>query len=142
MTTTGHSARSVARWLLGIAAAAGVYAAGLAVHDRLQERDFNRALGHRLTGGDPAQGPALMRRYGCAGCHTIPGVPGANGRVGPSLAGIAGREYIGGVATNTPDNLVQWITNPKAIDSKTAMPVTGVSDEQARHIAAYLYTLR
>ena len=83
-----------------------------------------------------------MRTYGCAGCHTIPGVPGANGLVGPSLAGIGSRIYIGGVATNTPDNLVQWITNPRAIDAETAMPVTGVTDEQARHIAAYLYTLR
>lgn len=137
-----HRARYTAYWLAAALAVTGMYAAGMAVHDRLQERDYARALGRRLTGGDPARAPALMRAYGCAGCHTIPGVPGAGGLVGPSLAGIGSRIYIGGVATNTPDNLVQWITNPKAIDAKTAMPVTGVTDEQARHIAAYLYTLR
>lgn len=137
-----HRARYTAYWLAAALTLSGLFAAGLAVHDRLQERDHARAMGHRLTGGDPARGPALMRAYGCAGCHTIPGVPGARGVVGPPLAGIAGRVYIAGVATNTPDNLVQWIVNPKAVDARTAMPVTGVTDEQARHIAAYLYTLR
>jgi cytochrome c1 len=50
--------------------------------------------------------------------------------------------YIGGVATNSPNNLVQWIENPKSIDPETAMPVTGISQVEARHVAAYLYTLR
>jgi cytochrome c1 len=41
---------------------------------------------------------------------------------------------------NTPDNLVQWIRNPRAMDSQTAMPAVGVDEAQARDIAAYLYT--
>jgi cytochrome c2 len=95
-----------------------------------------------LTAGDPDLGRHLTQRYGCAGCHTIPGVPGAQGKVGPTLQGFAARVYIGGVATNTPDTLIQWIENPKSIDPKTAMPVTGISRGEARHVAAYLYTLR
>ena len=95
-----------------------------------------------LTGGDPAYGPALMRRYGCQTCHTIPGVDGAVGRVGPPLAGIASRSYLGGVLPNTPPNMTRWIRDPKGIDSLTAMPNTGVTESDARHIAAYLYTLR
>lgn len=47
-----------------------------------------------------------------------------------------------GVLANTPENLVAWIVNPQAVDSLTAMPRLGVTPEQARHIAAYLYTLR
>jgi cytochrome c2 len=95
-----------------------------------------------LTAGDPDLGRELTRRYGCAGCHTIPGVPSAQGQVGPSLQGFAARVYVGGVATNTPDTLIQWIENPRSLDPKTAMPVTGISRPEARHVAAYLYTLR
>jgi cytochrome c2 len=95
-----------------------------------------------LTMGDPDLGRRLAQRYGCAGCHNIPGVPGAQGMVGPALQGFAARVYIGGVATNSPDTLIQWIENPRSIDPKTAMPVTGISRAEARHVAAYLYTLR
>jgi cytochrome c2 len=101
-----------------------------------------RARAIALTAGDPDLGRRLTLRYGCARCHTIPGVPGAEGKVGPSLAGVAARVYIGGVATNTPDTLMQWIENPRSIDPMTAMPVTGISHAEARHVAAYLYTLR
>jgi cytochrome c1 len=55
---------------------------------------------------------------------------------------LAGRVYLGGVLTNSPDHLVRWIVNPRAVSPKTAMPVTGISDAEARHVAAYLLTLR
>lgn len=95
-----------------------------------------------ITGGDPSRGPDLLRKYGCQSCHTIPGVVGANGLVGPPLAGIASRSYIAGVLPNAPDNMLRWIRDPKAVDAKTAMPNVGVTPSDARHIAAYLYTLR
>jgi len=95
-----------------------------------------------MTGGDPARGPDLMRKYGCQSCHTIPGVIGAVGLVGPPLAGIASRSYIGGVLPNAPANMIRWIRDAKAVDSLTAMPNVGVTPSDARHIAAYLYTLR
>jgi cytochrome c len=95
-----------------------------------------------ITGGDPSRGPDLLRKYGCQSCHTIPGVVGANGLVGPPLAGIASRSYIGGVLPNAPDNMLRWIRNPKEVDPLTAMPNTGVTPSDARHIAAYLYTLK
>ena len=95
-----------------------------------------------LTGGDPSRGPDLMRKYGCQSCHTVPGVVGANGLVGPPLAGIASRSYIAGVLPNAPDNMLAWIRDPKSVDPKTAMPNVGVTPSDARHIAAYLYTLK
>ncbi|KLK93656.1 hypothetical protein AA309_08215 [Microvirga vignae] len=101
-----------------------------------------RARAIALTTGNPDVGRHLAQRYGCAGCHTIPGVPRAQGRVGPTLKGFAARVYIGGVATNSPDKLIQWIENPRSIDPNTAMPITGISRAEARHVAAYLYTLR
>jgi cytochrome c1 len=95
-----------------------------------------RAIALQGWADHPAQ--ALMIRYGCAGCHTIPGVPGARGQAGPSLDGFAGRLYVGGTATNNSANLVRWLVNPRAIDPRTAMPVTGISEAEARSVADYL----
>ena len=96
----------------------------------------------RLTGGDAGRGAASIRRFGCGACHAIPGIPGARGQVGPPLAGIGGRAYIGGVLANTPANMVRWIVDPPRVDSLTAMPALGVTEGEARDIAAYLYTRR
>jgi cytochrome c len=95
-----------------------------------------------LTGGDPARGKAAISRYGCASCHTIAGVRGADGLVGPPLTGVASRVYIAGVLQNTPENLMQWIQDPPRVDQKTAMPKLGVTEADARDIAGYLYTLK
>jgi cytochrome c1 len=38
--------------------------------------------------------------------------------------------------------MIHWIQDPKSVDSLTAMPNVGVTPADARHIAAYLYTLR
>ena len=105
------------------------------------ERYHDEAVAN-MVGGNPDRGPLLIRSYGCGTCHTISGVAGANGLVGPPLTGIAERAYIAGVLPNAPENMVRWIENPKAVDSLTAMPVLGVSPADARDIAAYLYTLR
>ena len=43
---------------------------------------------------------------------------------------------------NTPANLVRWIREPQAVVPGNAMPDMGVSEADARDIAAYLYTLR
>jgi len=96
----------------------------------------------QLAGGDPARGLTVMRKYGCNTCHMIPGMPGADAIVGPPLGGIAQRMYIGGVARNTPLNMVHWIENPKQFDAKTAMPNVGVTHRDAVDIASYLYTLK
>ncbi|HEX2723697.1 MAG TPA: cytochrome c oxidase assembly protein, partial [Gemmatimonadaceae bacterium] len=95
-----------------------------------------------LTGGNPGHGHDAIRRYGCQSCHTIPGVTGAVALVGPNLDGVANRAYIAGVLTNTPQHMIEWIRNPPALDSKTAMPNLNVTEKDARDMAAYLYTLR
>lgn len=95
----------------------------------------------RLTGGDPARGKALTQHYGCASCHTIPGLPG-EANVGPPLDRVGSRVYLGGVLVNTPENMHRWLKDPPAVDPKTAMPNVGATDEDARDLAAFLYTLR
>jgi cytochrome c1 len=125
-------------WLaLAVMTAAGV-AYGYSEY-RQQQSDARAAL---LTGGDPGLAVPLLRRHGCAGCHAIKGVEAPGGSVGPPLDDIGKRLYVGGVLANTPDNLVRWIVDPKAFNPRTAMPVTGITEAEARHVAAYLYARR
>lgn len=130
------------RGLLLIAAAVLLGAAGIAGGWQVREDRKAAEQAARLTGGDPARGQGLLRRYGCAGCHDIPGVRGADGRVGPPLEHVAGRIYIAGHLPNTAANLLRWIEDPPAQVPGTAMPRTGATGQEARDIAAYLYTLR
>jgi cytochrome c len=92
--------------------------------------------------GDPEAGKVVIRETGCGSCHTIPGIRGANGLVGPPLTSFGRRTFIAGELPNTPENLVKWVKNPVAVEPKTAMPVLGLTDGQAHAVAAYLYTLR
>jgi cytochrome c len=95
----------------------------------------------QITGGNPARGKAALVHYGCSSCHTIPGVHGADGLVGPPLTGLRHRVYIS-VLPNTPQNLMDWIRHPRQVDKQAAMPNTGVTASDARDIAAYLYALK
>ena len=132
-----HPGRFSAGMLLLVAvAAAGLYGA----YD-YKFRSQRRTTAIALTGGSPDHAPALLIHYGCGGCHAIPGVPGARGLVGPPLAGLGKRVFIAGVVNNTPDNLIRWIVNPRELSPRTAMPVTGISEDEARDVAAYLYAL-
>src|SRR5690606_8118756 len=92
--------------------------------------------------GDAGAGRKALQQYLCATCHVIPGVVGANQHVGPPLAGIATRQYIAGVLPNTPVNMLRWLRKPTEVDPLSAMPDLGVSEQDARDIAAFLYTLR
>ena len=97
----------------------------------------------RITdGGNASLGRVAIRHYGCYTCHTISGVPGARGLVGPPLDGIADRSVIAGELPNTTENLMHWIQHPHQVEPNTVMPEMNVSDEDSRDIAAYLYTLR
>lgn len=93
------------------------------------------------TGGDAHRGKQLIDQYRCGACHTIPGVRDAKGLVGPPLMWFGRRTYIAGELPNSPDNLVRWIRSPKSVEPGTAMPTLGLSDQEARDVAAYLYTL-
>ena len=105
------------------------------------QRANDIAAAVRATGGNPHHGKDKIRYYGCSSCHTIPGIQEANGKVGPPLNSFALRIYIAGEVPNTPGNLLHWIRNPHQIEQHTAMPEMGVSDEDSKDIAAYLYTL-
>jgi mono/diheme cytochrome c family protein len=92
--------------------------------------------------GDADRGKRALHQYACSACHTIPGVTSSSPHVGPPLAGIGGRTLIAGKLANTPDNMVRWLRHTRKVDPLTAMPELGVTEQDARDIAAYLATLR
>ena len=95
----------------------------------------------REAGGDPAAGRVKVARFGCSACHAIPGFAGGEAQTGPPLAGLAGRKELAGGVPNTPENLMRWIRRPGDVVPGTAMPVLGLSEEDSRDIAAFLYSL-
>jgi cytochrome c len=97
---------------------------------------------HVATGGQARHGKRVIQQKNCGSCHTIPGITGAEGVVGPPLFFFSRRTFIAGELPNTPENLVLWIRSPQSVNPKTAMPNLGLTDEEARDVAAYLYTLR
>jgi cytochrome c1 len=119
--------------------AAGAAASGivLAACEPLEVPSRNRVLG-----GDAENGRAAVERIACGVCHEIPGIAGANGVVGPSLAHFGRRTMIAGVYANRPEALVIWVRAAPRMAPDTAMPDLPLSESEARDVAAYLYTLR
>jgi cytochrome c2 len=91
--------------------------------------------------GNPERGALYIEQIGCGSCHVIPGIAGARGLVGPPLDAMGKRVFIAGMLHNTPANMVTWLRDPQKIVPGNAMPDMGLSEEQARDITAYLYTL-
>ena len=94
------------------------------------------------AGAQVERGRQLLARYHCGTCHTIPGVPAAQGRFAASLQGYGLRSYIVGRVANQPTTLARWIVEPAALVPGTLMPSMGVGPDDARHMAAYLGQLR
>jgi cytochrome c1 len=55
---------------------------------------------------------------------------------------MGSRTMIAGDFPNMPENLAHWVQAPTSMKPKTAMPDLGLTDQQARDVAAYLETLR
>jgi cytochrome c len=115
-------------------------AAGLSI--LLSVTACSKEMSMQVKGGDAERGKVAVQRYGCVACHVIPNIPNPGSNVGPPLARIAHRAYIAGVLPNTPDNMIRWLQDPPAVDPRTAMPDMGVTEAQARDMAAYMYTLK
>ena len=92
--------------------------------------------------GDPERGRTALYQYGCNACHVIPGVVGSRVFVGPPLEAIGSRQFVAGLLPNTPDNMMRWLMHTRQAKPGTAMPELGVTERDARDIAAYLATLR
>ena len=98
----------------------------------------------KAFGGNPDNGKQLFQAKGCIACHTAAGVPGATGTIGPNLNGIGDtskRPTLADGATNTPEHIREWITDPNSKKPGTMMPNLGLKQEEATDLTAFLVTL-
>jgi cytochrome c oxidase subunit 2 len=108
--------------------------------------DFDRWIQEQrrpsnVTNAD-SQGQRIFETTACINCHTVAGSV-ANGHFGPDLTHLMSRDTIAaGAASNTPENLRQWILNPNAIKPGSLMPAMQLSDPDLDALTAYLETLR
>jgi cytochrome c2 len=85
-------------------------------------------------GGDVRIGERLFVTRGCRGCHSIGSSQRAPLTRAPDLAGI-------GVKVR-PAWLFEWLKSPRSYDPNTAMPQLVLSEDDIRHLVAFLMSHR
>lgn len=92
------------------------------------------------AGGNPNTGKRLVETVGCTACHvvgndeTMRKTRGTTYDVAPELTRVGSK--------TTPDWLFDWVRNPRHYNTEARMPSLRLTDEEARHIVAYLTTLK
>ena len=108
--------------------------------------DFDRWVAQQKAppaepSGPAAAGKAVFAGSACVGCHTIQGV--SAGVLGPDLTHFGSRRTLAaGMWPNTPENVTEWVKDPQRLKPGVKMPGLGLTDEQAKAIAAYLIGLK
>lgn len=91
--------------------------------------------------GLAADGKAIFAKSACVGCHTIEGV--SAGVLAPNLTHFGSRTTLAaGMWPNTPTNVAAWVRDPQGLKPGVKMPDLGLTDEQAKALAAYLTGLK
>lgn len=88
----------------------------------------------RWQGGDARIGATLFVTRGCRGCHAIAAAQTSSLPRVPHLAGI-------GVKVRG-DWLFSWLKSPRSYNPDTAMPQLVLSDDDIRHLIAFLLSHR
>lgn len=99
--------------------------------------------------GDPARGERLFRSQACGACHTVSGLEGADGQLGPDLTHI-GTEAASRVAGQDAETyLLTSLLFPNAFVAEGYSPNVMPLDygqtltlQQRRDLVAYLLSLR
>ena len=108
--------------------------------------DFARwlARGASAAGTTPqeelaARGEVVFLRESCGGCHLVKGTS-AQGKRGPDLSDFGSRRTIAAATLpNTPENLVEFIRDPRSVKPCVLMPPSPhIPDEELRALVAYL----
>jgi mono/diheme cytochrome c family protein len=84
---------------------------------------------------DPAlviRGEGLFKEQGCYGCHTV-GKFGTQG-IAADLSHVGAKHDVG--------YLTKWLKDPASQQPTAHMPKIGLSDDEAKALAAYLGSLR
>lgn len=91
--------------------------------------------------GDPRVGAHVIDAQGCGACHRIAGIDEADAMVGPPLDEFSRRRIIAGRLPNTGPNVIRFLRDPDSVSPGTAMPDLDLTEQEARDVAAYLFTL-
>jgi cytochrome c oxidase subunit II len=77
----------------------------------------------------------------CAGCHAVKGTDAA-GPHAPDLTHLNSRKWLAaGLLTNTPDNLMNWITRAQQLKPGSRMPSIYLSEAEGEALSAFLSKL-
>ena len=79
-----------------------------------------------------SQGSKLIKKYGCYGCHMIPGYEGLR-EIGPVLAEVGSKVNYSWA--------VNWLQDPKTYYEAARMPKFFLSKEEAESIADYFFSM-
>ena len=93
--------------------------------------------------GDPAAGQAVFLAQGCGACHTVRGVPGAAGAVGPELTQVATNATSRIAGTSAEAYIRQSVEDPSAFLVEGFGPLMptlrgAMSDEEFEDLIAFL----
>jgi cytochrome c oxidase subunit 2 len=112
----------------------------------LANNDSSVAAGEAMAAGaeDPAKRDSLFAEgkklfATCSACHSLDATDPPKGMLGPNLANIGARAYIGaGTLPNTDANLARWIKNAQAIKPGIIMQEMPFKPEQIKALVTYL----
>jgi cytochrome c551/c552 len=99
---------------------------------------------------DMAQGNAVIAKGGCVACHTIPGIEGAVGQVGPNLAGIGAAAASRRPGTSAETYLRESLLEPMAFTAPDCpfgpctpggMPQLQLTEAELETLVNFLLTL-
>ncbi len=95
--------------------------------------------------GDPARGREVFVSRGCTGCHTVRGVPGATGTLGPPLTSIASTAGVRHAGLSAEAYIRESVVKPNAFvvagfPSPSPMPPGLVAGPELDDLIAFLLT--
>ena len=91
------------------------------------------------------RGKALFTEKGCNACHTIAGLPGATGQVGPPLSTIGTVAASRKPGTSAEAYIHESIAEPQAFAAPgfpPVMPKLDLTDQELNSLVAYLLSLK
>ena len=90
------------------------------------------------------QGREIFLHAACPLCHTIRGLGAAEGKAGPDLTHLAGRQYIGANSfPNDKADLAGWVTHAQSLKPGCKMPnLDDFTGPQLRALVAFLDGLK
>jgi cytochrome c oxidase subunit 2 len=103
------------------------------------EADFSAWVTRQAQTPPAEPGESVFRERKCTDCHAIAALDRIP-RIGPPLAHIASRKFLGGGIPNTPASLALWITSPQSILPGNRMPDSPLPADELQALTRFLET--